>query len=406
MNNTEAILIEKQVLPNLLEENRIEEITNTIKIINGWNMLWRLFHIRFSLLKIIIGIYPNPRHWIRALKYLVQLRKRFLGNYRLQKMVYANGKYYMGLYTPGWNSPVYESFIVSQLNDFKKVNAKVNRFNTVFIAVTKKCAMQCDHCYEWETLNKKDTLTTEKLKKTVLRLQDYGVSQIHFSGGEPLLKMDTLVEVLTHSNQSTDFWIATSGHKLNNDNAYRLKKAGLTGVIISLDHFIPEKHNDFRGYKDAYYWVKEAVKNANSNHLVVALSICVTKEFISEANLMAYMDLAKKLGVGFVQFLEPKAVGHYKYKDVDLNKEQIEILETFFLKLNFDKAFKTFPIITYHGYYQRRQGCFSAGIKGMYVDTDGDINACPFCHKKNGNVLDKAFESHLETMTSQGCPTY
>lgn len=406
MNNTESIIIEKQVLNDLIEENRIDDILITNKIINGWIMFWWHFRIRVSLLLIIIGIYRNPVHWIHAFKYLIQLRKRFLGNYTLKKMVYANGKYYMGLYTPGWNSPVYDSFIVSQLNDFKKVNAKVNRFNTIFVAVTKKCALQCDHCYEWESLNKKDTLTTEKLKKTVSKLQDYGVSQIQFLGGEPLLKIDTLVEVLDHSNQSTDFWITTSGHKLTNNNAYRLKEVGLTGVIISLDHFVPEKHNEFRGYKDAYYWVEEAVKNANHNNLVVALSICVTKEFISEDNLMSYMELAKRLGVGFVQFLEPKAVGHYAYKDVDLNKDQIKILESFFLKLNFNKAFKSFPIITYHGYYQRRQGCFSAGIKGMYVDTDGDINACPFCHKKNGNVLDETFENQLETMTKQGCPTY
>ncbi|MCJ7758160.1 MAG: hypothetical protein MUP24_08420, partial [Gillisia sp.] len=167
-----------------------------------------------------------------------------------------------------------------------------------------------------------------------------------------------------------------------------------------------EKHNTFRHFKDAYYWVEEAVKNANNNELVTVLSLCATREFISEGNLISYMELAKKLKVAFVQILEPKAVGHYANRDVCLNQEQIEILENFFLKMNFNGNYNAFPIITYHGYYQRRQGCFSAGKKGIYIDTDGDMNACPFCHKKTGNVLDPSFDKNLEILKSEGCSSY
>ena len=74
--------------------------------------------------------------------------------------------------------------------------------------------------------------------------------------------------------------------------------------------------------------------------------------------------------------------------------------------MNFGKGYSSFPIITYHGYYQRIQGCFSAGIKGFYIDTDGDINACPFCHKKNGNVLDENFEDHITSLKQIGCSSY
>ena len=266
--------------------------------------------------------------------------------------------------------------------------------------------MQCEHCFEWDNLNKKETLSDTELVDVIKKIQDKGVSQIHLSGGEPLIKMDAMLNLLNHADKSTNFWVVTSGFKLNNENAKRLKDAGLTGAVISLDHFIPEKHNTFRHFKDAYFWVEEAVKNANNNNLITALSLCVTKEFISEQNLMAYMELAKKFKVSFVQFLEPKAVGHYVNKDVFLNPEQIEILEKFFIKMNFTKEFRTYPIITYHGYYQRRQGCLSAGKKGMYIDTDGDMNACPFCHKKTGNVLDDLFENNLELLESKGCSSY
>jgi len=391
--------------------NKVKVDTSDIEfkrsyIINGTRLRLVHFSLKLSLFGLAIKYYDHPLDWFNALRALITLRRKFLGNHRLTKMVYAGGKYYMGLYTPGWNSNVYKNFIAAQLNDFKEIKVKTNRFNTVFIAITKKCALQCDHCYEWENLNKRDVLSTKKIKQIVKKLQIHGVGQFQFSGGEPLLKINSLEEVVAMASKKTDCWIATSGLKFTNENARRLKEAGLTGLIISLDHFIPEKHNAFRHFKDAYYWVEQAVLNAHDQNLVVALSICVTKEFVSHDNLTSYMQLAKKLNVAFVQFLEPKPVGHYKNMDVTLDKEHLHILENFFLKMNFDRAFDTFPIITYHGYYQRRQGCYSAGIKGFYVDTDGDVNACPFCHKKNGNVLDSCFEDHIASLQQIGCNTY
>ena len=377
------------------------------KIITGLRLRFIQFRIRFTFLKVIASCYRNPIEWVRCISYLIQLRRRFLGNNKVHKMVYINGKYHIGLYTPGWNSKIYEQYIASQLNDYKLITRlKTKRFNTVFMAITKKCALQCEHCFEWENLNKKDVLETNEWQAIVKTIQEKGVSQIHLSGGEPLIKMDTLLDLIKNADKSSEFWVVTSGFKLNDRNAKRLKEAGLTGAVISLDHFIPELHNKFRHFDDAYYWVEEAVKNANNNHIITALSICTTKAFISEENLMSYMKLAKKLKVSFVQFLEPKAVGHYANKDVFLNQEHIDILESFFRKMNFTKEYNTYPIIIYHGYYQRRQGCFSGGKKGMYIDTDGDMNPCPFCHKKAGNVLDSNFDQNLELLRTEGCPSY
>ncbi|MCH7783918.1 MAG: radical SAM protein [Bacteroidetes bacterium] len=408
MKNNKTMIIQLQ--DKFVQQEKLESVSTDMSnqqfIISGFKQKLVHTRLKISLLKIAIKCYRNPLDWLNALHYLVKLRRRFLGDNKLHKLVYAGGKYYMGLYTPGWNSKVYQNFISSQLHDFKPVKQKVNRFNSVFIAITKKCALRCEHCYEWENLNKKEVLTTEKLNEIVRKIQDKGVSQIQFLGGEPLIKINTLLQVLKQAVKTTDFWVVTSGFKLTANNAKQLKEAGLTGVIISLDHFIPEKHNTFRGFKDAYFWVEEAVKNAIKNNLVTALSLCVTKEFISEKNLTAYMNLAKELKVSFVQFIEPKAVGHYAGKDVLLKQYHILILEDFFLKMNFNSAYNSYPIITYHEYYQRRQGCFGGGLKGMYVDTDGDINACPFCPKKTGNVLDDSFEENLNLLKLNGCKDY
>ena len=408
INKTISALSNEIFINHQTEQLKPEIIPTKRAIISGFKKEYVHFKLKMSLVKTAIACYRNPLFWFKSLQYLIRLRRKYLSDNRIRKMVQFGNKYYMGLYTPGWNSKIYKTFVASQLSDFKPVTAiNVNRFNTIFFGITKRCAYKCDHCYEWERLNKKDVLTSKNLKTILEKIQNLGVSQIHFSGGEPLMKINSLLYLLDCANKSkTEFWIDTSGHNLNSDNAKKLKKAGLTGIVVSLDHHIPEKHNAFRHFNDAYNWVEMAIKNANDNNLLTALSICFTKGYVAENNLMAYMNLAKYLDVSFVQFLEPKQVGHYKNKDIILQKEQIKILEDFFLEMNFGKKFKSYPIITYHGYYQRRHGCLSAGIKSIYIDTDGDLNACPFCHKKEGNILEELMNEKIDKLMSQGCLAY
>ncbi|MCM4159930.1 radical SAM protein [Antarcticibacterium flavum] len=388
------------------KKTTIKTITRT-NIISGWRNDYINLRIIFSIIKIARECYKDPVDVLSGLKYLIILRKKFVGDFKLRKTVQVDGKYYRYLYGPGWRSNTFKKFMISQLNDFKPVKQDTYRFNNVIMAITKKCSLQCDHCFEWDSLNKKENLSTAKLIEIVQKLQGQGVSEIQFSGGEPMLKVERIIEILNSANKKeTTFWIDTSGFKFTEDNARRLKEAGLTGVFVSLDHFDPELHNKFRGFKDAFSWAETAVRNALEQDFVVSLSICITREFATRENLIGYMEMAREMGVAFVQFLEPKAVGHFAGKDVLLHPEHLEIVEEIYTELNFSSKYLSYPIITYHGYYQRRHGCFSGGYKGFYIDTDGDINPCPFCQKKSGNLLDGDLEANLRSLKNAGCIDY
>jgi MoaA/NifB/PqqE/SkfB family radical SAM enzyme len=162
-----------------------------------------------------------------------------------------------------------------------------------------------------------------------------------------------------------------------------LKQKGLTGVLISLDHFDPSRHNEFRGHKNAFKWVIEGTRNAKNAGLVTTLSLCATRSFVSRKNLERYMELAKRLGVAFVQFIDVRASGRYAGQSVELSKEQIELLEGFYLKYNTDSKYSTYPIISYLGYHQRRMGCFGGGNRFFYIDTDGDAHLCPILYRQD-----------------------
>ena len=99
------------------------------------------------------------------------------------------------------------------------------------------------------------------------------------------------------------------------------------------------------------------------------------------------MEFAKDLGVHFVQVLEPKALGNYSDRGEMLEQRHLEQLEDFFKIINHSSVYKDYPTIMYHGYHQRRVGCYS-GSRSLYIDSAGDVHACPFCHTKSYNVRD------------------
>jgi MoaA/NifB/PqqE/SkfB family radical SAM enzyme len=373
------------------------------EIISGRRSFLIRLRIRARIVRIIFRNYRSISLSVKILRSLLSFRQSALGENKVMKYVRVDGKYFLGLYIPSFYSKAFEAFILGEVNRIVPSGKQSNRFTSVLFAITKKCALKCEHCSEWETLNGNETLSLADLKRIVSRFQKLGTAQIHFSGGEPLQRIDDLLEVLKITDKKTECWVLTSGNNLTRENAKRLKSAGLTGVVISIDHFDPDAHNRFRGSQKAFVWAEQAVRNAKEANLVAAISICVTKSFISTRNLYAYAEMAKRMGVAYIQIFEPSAVGHYQDKDVELTAGQVKILEDFFFTLNHSEAFREYPVVLYHGYYQRRIGCFSSANRHVYVDSDGDIRDCPFCRTKAGNALNEDIGQIVDQLRITGC---
>ena len=278
--------------------------------------------------------------------------------------------------------------------------------DTIVFGITKKCGYQCEHCFEWDALNKPETLSRENLLSTIHSFENFNITQVQLSGGEPLNRLDDIIYLLKNIKKETKVWLYTSGYHLTEERATLLKRHGLTGIIVSLDHWIPELHNKFRGMKNAFEWAEKAVANARKKNLVVCLSLCATKEFISKNNLSRYAELAKSWGISFIQVLEPRAVGHYAEKDVHLSESQIAALEDFYITYNYNKDYVNYPSILYHGFYSRRIGCAGGGKYFLYVDTDGDVHNCTFCRHKLFSALHDPIEENLNNMLNTGCSAF
>ena len=395
-----------------------ENITNTAKsdimlfperhppLVTGFNKYLIGILMRLTILYLAFRNYYNPLKVIWVLKKLESLRKQYKGNYKTIKLIHVGNKYYWDMHSPGWPSKAFNNFNEAEMNRIYPFHEQMEYLNSVIFAITKKCSLNCQHCYEWDELNKQEKLSLGDLKKIVDYFQSRGVAQIQLSGGEPLARFDDMIELLKSARPDTDFWIVTSGYKLTQERAMELKKAGLKGIAVSLDNFDPVKHNMFRGCENSFEWVIKAVENAHRAGFVVIFCLCPTREFTNYDNLVRYAGFVKRLGAAFILLIEPREVGRFAGKDVSLTKEQELILEEFYLKMNYSHEFIDMPAVSYHGYHQRRIGCFGSGSRYLYVDTNGEVHLCPFCRQQMGNVLDSGKDNSLKKMKKAGCHKY
>ena len=303
----------------------------------------------------------------------------------LKKMYKIDGRYYFNMYTPGWPSAAYDNMVRSELKRYAFPHITGSKLSFVFLAVTRKCPLKCEHCFEWKNLNKPETFSLAELKRIVELYQAQGVQQFHFTGGEPLTRIKDLVPLVEFASGKSECWVITSGFNLTAENARQLKRAGCKGISVSVDHYDPEWHNSFRGNLHAFNNAIEGIAAAKAAGLVVTMNVCATKSFIDGNHLSPYLDFAKEQAVPFVQVLEPRSVGHYEGMNVLLDESHIQYLETFFKNVNHSPRYKNYPTLQYHGYHQRRIGCF-AGSRSIYIDAAGDVHACPFCHTSSYNV--------------------
>lgn len=360
---------------------------------------------QFTLLYFASVIIRHPKKIWKTFKQLMQLRKQTWGN-QVNKMYKVDGRYYNNLYNPGWPSVSYNAFIKDEIKRHAFPLEYTGRLSMTFFAITRKCPLRCEHCFEWDNLNKKETFTCDELKQVVDIYQQQGAIQFHFSGGEPMTRINDLVELIKHAKDKSECFVLTSGFNLTDINAKRLKAAGCKGVVVSIDHYIPELHNGFRHRENIFQQATDGVRAALKAGLVVTITVCVTKNFLDGNHLMPYMKFAKELGVHFVQLLEPKQLGHYSGQDVLLEEKHIQYLELFFKAINHDKQYKDYPFVMYHGFHQRRVGCF-AGSRSIYIDSAGDVNACPFCHTKSYNIADVIRAKNKTAPLKENlCPRY
>jgi cyclic pyranopterin phosphate synthase len=118
------------------------------------------------------------------------------------------------------------------------------------ISVTDRCNFRCQFCMPvapvW--LPRSDILTYEEIRRVVSLFAGMGVERVRLSGGEPLMRQDVekLVELLSGVPGIRSVTMTTNGYFLA-EKVATLKKAGLTGLTVSLHSLKPERFKEISG---------------------------------------------------------------------------------------------------------------------------------------------------------------
>ena len=375
-------------------------------ISNPYQSWWVGVRVRLSFILNAYLAYKSPTKALKALKEIQNKLDQFQDRKKLSKFAKVDNRYYWSYTGPHWPSAIQKTYLLDELNRVIPFSNDKTGLRVLYFAITIHCPLDCEHCLEWDRLNQGREIELSVIIQRIQEIQELGVAQIQLSGGEPLSRFNDLVLLIEAISDKSDIWILTSGHKIDKEKILKLKNAGLTGISFSIDHFIAEKHDQFRGKKGVFSNALNGAKLAVEAGLVVCFSICATRDFINKDNLLAYADLAKGCGAAFINLIEPKSTGRYSLQDVSISSEQQAVMEEFYFELNYNQSYRHYPIIAYPDFQFRKLGCQGAGNRILYVNSHGEVNDCPFCQSERGNINSQSINEILTGMNNTVCNNF
>ena len=179
--------------------------------------------------------------------------------------------------------------------------ARREQLKYLFLELTKKCNMACEHCgSNCSTTTSASELTAEQWKKFILYTsKHFDNNRVAFciTGGEPLLHPDFFEIVKTIKKAGFKWGLTTNGLTIKDAEYVReLYLSGMKTISLSIDG-LRQTHDSFRGIAGAYDKTMTAVclLLERNKHAHVQITTTVSKKNLSELNAL-YEEL-KQHGV-------------------------------------------------------------------------------------------------------------
>jgi len=372
-------------------------LSRKIEFLGGWRASLIRLKFMISLGKHIFQRKKYPLFRLRPSKGGLVSTLQVLEDLKLKKIVKFNNCYYFSLTTPRWPSSPFSRMIARGGLNIKAAGTPLkSQIDIAILAITRKCNYDCKHCYEHFNLADEDTVPVERWKEIIKDIQKIGANIIAFSGGEPMLRYEGLIEMLESGNKSlSEFHIYTSGHGVTAERALELNEAGLSASAIGLDDVNPKRHDTLRGFKESYKEALQAIIYFQEASVLTYINLCLTKDLIRSGDLRKYFELAKDFNVGAIRFLKPKPCGGYLFEDRGelFSEEDRRVTTEFFIEANEAKKYRDYPLISYEDYVEapERLGCMMGGHTHFHIDSLGNVEPCVFLPVSFGNITEEDF---------------
>jgi len=172
------------------------------------------------------------------------------------------------------------------------------------LVVTYRCDLACDFCDLPRRGQRQSELGTEEMKGVLEGFRDLGVLGVGITGGEPLLRKDTL-EIAKHgADLGMLMHLNTNGTFVTTEVAHAVADAGICSVNLSLDGPDAATHDRLRGRDGSFTRVLRAAARlcaVPGRRFRVALTCALGESNADQFD--ALLDRARDLGVDRVGFI-------------------------------------------------------------------------------------------------------
>ncbi|MGB7055330.1 MAG: radical SAM protein [bacterium] len=348
---------------------------STAKTITKTKLFWRgkTIFLPEYLRVLSLGGMPGVRKYLEMLYLTVEN----------ERLVEHTKKAVVQLFVPPIPSRPFARYLRSYTNSLV-LHKNDLHLGTVLIATTNECPYDCWYCSAGNT--PQGELSTDSIEQILNVLRSWGTSIIGFTGGEPLLRIDT-DEIIQHFSDDFTFMVFTSGHGLDLNRAKELKKNGLFFVAISLDDYRAARHDRARGRRGAFKTSLDAIKNAKTAGLYTIIQSVVTSGLLENGRMWNFLEFVQQTGADELLLLEPLGTGNLLYNNDNafLTTQERKKLRWFHEAA---LSHRNLPKISSFADFEdkSRFGC-GAGIQHAYIDGQGNLWPCNFLPISLGNMI-------------------
>lgn len=150
---------------------------------------------------------------------------------------------------------------------------------SVIWEITYACNQKCAYCIAKAGNPDPDELSQEEIDTVLDELVRLGVGLINITGGEPLLKKDTVYYIARRASENgIGLELLTNGMLITPEVAENLYEAGVRYAQVSLDCARPEIHDAQRGVKGAWGKTVEGINNLKKAGVHVLGAAVITRK--------------------------------------------------------------------------------------------------------------------------------
>lgn len=269
----------------------------------------------------------------------------------------------------------------------------------VQIQITNRCNFECPHCYVSSGMPLADEMTFDQIKELLVKLKEFGVLQITWSGGEAFSRKNFL-EIVSFSHElGFENAVLTNGYAIGKVSSLKIEDLWnlFDRIQISVDGW-DDNFNKWVGINNAWFFVKKAIDDLyllKPDNKILSVTTTISEDLESWKSIAEFLD-----NKDIVWRIAKQVKNGRSSVDLDITNNQTSL--SFIEIENLRSLYKIKAIHPYDktlpkdNFFPKEWHVEPGGRWYFYIKANGDVYPFPYLDGveefKAGNVLNDKLE--------------